>query len=1091
LRKLIVIGFNIEFNNNLVNLFFVFFIFYVLLIIFFFLIKKFINIQYIAYLLIFSLGTICYINTLLINDFFFNSITLNFLTINFSKLNSILDFSFNFSLNILSFSFSFLVVLIGFTTNIYILNYFRGEADEGKFIFWINSFICSMLILVYANNFYTLFLGWELIGLTSFFLINFWNNRRGTLKSSFKAFSFNLVSDIFLLISFVFFFHSTGTTDCDQLYFILMWEGLYDYSYFNIGIIFLTLCASIKSVQIIGHLWLPDSMEAPVPASALIHSATLVSAGIYLICKFNYIYVLIDFSSLLITIGALTAAYGGVVSASQTDMKKLLAYSTMSHCGFLWVLACTGNFYITVLYLFLHGIFKAATFYCAGSFIRFFNSQDTRLMGSGSVFIPLDSFFLIICSANLAGLPFTIGIIYKIFFFKLLVLGVFNFLSVGFIFIGMLSSLVYFFRLTYYSVFDFLKIIKNIPLKYITFNKNQTNEDIHFTNYNHNWAVFILLFYSLGVYIYFKYLLTYNITQTSLNVENFQYTFITLTNLNHIYESYYIYFYFLYLVIFFLLILVKWRKNIFFFEIFVILLVLSIIIFFIFKMWGQIMTEANTLTNFNFGFSTYKSDILIHLSQWQYWWWFWFSFFWTVYFFIIVKIINKRTVQFNPIINTSIRGHGKWGDFLVALLPLSWCGNILVNSNFILRMIEWQNESSLFTLRVQGKQWYWVYKFDATASQNILAAPKNIGNNRWFITTPNESYCADSYYQAIHLSAQLEYKNRYLKLLKEDKITKNSIEPLNNKGVNLSYQNIDINLNNLKTTSYHDLPILDDTSNFAANIVESVKKKPLNILKGVLNKHNLENLLNNSKELATKNIFFVAKFNNLNGSIQSKPTDGAEVLWGFKQKKYKRLLKYKFSHKRIFNPVTFEEISFEPKLSALTLKSTLLQPITINNLKSSSIEGLENTDTFNYHRAVKYNRHRSELVPVTLARRLLRTKRTLVLPAHVNITLITNSYDVVHSWFIPGLGLKLDCVPGRSTHHTFYIDNIGFYYGQCAEICGRYHHHMPIRLCALPFEQFLVWWQKKGLKRMHRLNLLNPKKSILPDPNNMKFRYKW
>jgi heme/copper-type cytochrome/quinol oxidase subunit 2 len=112
---------------------------------------------------------------------------------------------------------------------------------------------------------------------------------------------------------------------------------------------------------------------------------------------------------------------------------------------------------------------------------------------------------------------------------------------------------------------------------------------------------------------------------------------------------------------------------------------------------------------------------------------------------------------------------------------------------------------------------------------------------------------------------------------------------------------------------------------------------------------------------------------------------------------------------------------------------------------------------FNYRISTRINRHRSELVPVTLARRLLRTKRTLVLPAHVNLTLITNSYDVVHSWFVPGLGLKVDCVPGRSTHHTFYIDNIGFYYGQCAEICGRYHHHMPIRLCALPFEHFVVW----------------------------------
>jgi cytochrome c oxidase subunit 2 len=110
---------------------------------------------------------------------------------------------------------------------------------------------------------------------------------------------------------------------------------------------------------------------------------------------------------------------------------------------------------------------------------------------------------------------------------------------------------------------------------------------------------------------------------------------------------------------------------------------------------------------------------------------------------------------------------------------------------------------------------------------------------------------------------------------------------------------------------------------------------------------------------------------------------------------------------------------------------------------------------------------------------LLRTKRTLVLPAHINITIITSSYDVVHSWFVPGLGLKIDCVPGRSNHLTLYIDNIGFYSGQCAEICGRYHHHMPIRVCALDYNHFLLWWQTKGLPRMYRSKELINKKSIL------------
>lgn len=123
----------------------------------------------------------------------------------------------------------------------------------------------------------------------------------------------------------------------------------------------------------------------------------------------------------------------------------------------------------------------------------------------------------------------------------------------------------------------------------------------------------------------------------------------------------------------------------------------------------------------------------------------------------------------------------------------------------------------------------------------------------------------------------------------------------------------------------------------------------------------------------------------------------------------------------------------------------------------------------NLYKGFKVSNSKSESVSAHLARRLQRTQRTLILPAQVNMTLVTNSYDVIHSWFLPSLGVKMDCVPGRSTHHSFYVDSFGFIYGQCAEICGRYHHHMPIRLCMLPFEHFLVWWHHFGLPRV--LNL--------------------
>ena len=420
-------------------------------------------------------------------------------------------------------------------------------------------------------------------------------------------------------------------------------------------------------------------------------------------------------------------------------------------------------------------------------------------------------------------------------------------------------------------------------------------------------------------------------------------------------------------------------------------------------------------------------------------------------------------------------------------------------------MIEWQNESSLFTLRVQGKQWYWAYKFDAAAAQSILAAPKNIGNNKWVVFTPHESYCADSYYQALQLGTQLEFKELYLKRLKDNKITKTTIESLNNNYIyiqpSINVPNINTNLNNINNLSnintkvyfslnkisnvatidfnyFNNLLIknnknynntnLDNTVKFSSNVLDSTKVKAFTFIKGTLTKHNLNILLNSEGEV-NKNIFLTTKFFLQNGALEPK-TKNAELIWGFKQKKYKRIQKFKFQSKVFYDSVTHEPLTTNINNSALTLKSSLLTPL---NLKA------DYNQIFDYHRSIKYNRHRGEIVPVNLARRLLRTKRTLVLPAHVNITVITNSYDVVHSWFIPGLGLKLDCVPGRSTHHTFYIDNIGFYYGQCAEICGRYHHHMPIRVCALSYEHFLLWWQTKGLPRMYRSKEFAQNRSLL------------
>ncbi len=541
-------------------------------------------------------------------------------------------------------------------------------------------------------------------------------------------------------------------------------------------------------------------------------------------------------------------------------------------------------------------------------------------------------------------------------------------------------------------------------------------------------------------------------------------------------------------------------------------------------LWSSLFLDYSLHKNFNVGFASHKNDIHIHLSQWQYWWWFWFALVWTLYFFLILKLYYNKTENYNITLNTSLRSHGKWGDFLVALIPLSWCGNILINSNFILRMLEWQNESSLFTVRIQGKQWYWSYKYSSDTDFRLKNVYINVGNNNWVKNSSQSninfnrntsilSFIYDYEFKKNHekaLTAKLRSKSflkknnlfannttlngynsefthnnttdikyklnlRYSKSLntinlnttKPDSILNysNYNEILNFRSVNAfkfferemflkrhkkwdsGFKNaFDLYSYNMK--NFFDTDSLDEVDETADNLRFKNSKFPIRLIKGVMTKHNISLLKTNN--ILNKNIILNYKINT---SDVTEKIAQAEQFWGFRQKRYKKLRMFTFPNNKRYDNKTYTYIE--------------------------NFNNKTDIDKYNLYTGVRNNKYKNEMIPVTLARRLLRTKRTLVLPAHINITLITNSYDVVHSWFVPGLGLKIDCVPGRSTHHSLYLDNIGFYYGQCAEICGRYHHHMPIRVCALTFEHFMLWWQTRGLPRMYRSESFQKNQSIL------------
>lgn len=485
-------------------------------------------------------------------------------------------------------------------------------------------------------------------------------------------------------------------------------------------------------------------------------------------------------------------------------------------------------------------------------------------------------------------------------------------------------------------------------------------------------------------------------------------------------------------------------------------------------MWGNISTESTFQTNFNIGFSNTSSDILIHLSLWQYWWWFWFAFVWSLYLLILLRVLRFRTLKFRPKLMTSMRPHGKWGDLLICLIPLSWCINILINSTFLLKMIEWQTENSLFTVRIRGRQWYWVYKLDLKDFADIISANKNVGHNRIYYPSFGNLEKLDDYLHIVSLRGANKWLKKYwsTQIYQQDKFDNYSLVSFLNKDE--SFLNNNTNIGGVKAMYSNTYDFYVDFFKLYENVYFNKSKKnnfvlfndfdeslrwtkrasgtnaPLKFIKLPINNFFIENIDESANLIRVRY--------NTHNTIKHKNVPNTNY-YTFKQKRYKH-------RNKVLDTVRYfrdEQGEFTKAERSRTRPYLLNNSVILNEYKNDLSKTL---------RLLQKNKKHDEFFSVGLYKRLLRTRRTLVIPAHVNITAITNSYDVVHSWFIPGLGLKLDCIPGRATHHTFYVDNVGFYYGQCAEICGRYHHHMPIKVCALPFEHFVIWWQSFGLTKL-------------------------
>ncbi len=325
--------------------------------------------------------------------------------------------SWGFYFDPLTFSMICVVFFISFLVNLYSLSYMQHDFYQMRFFSYLSLFTFFMLILVTANNFFQLFLGWEGVGLCSYLLISFWYTRIQAVKSAIKAMVVNRVGDFALLFAIALIFYLYRTINYLPLFILIpytleLYQNFFGFvSYLDLICIFLFIGAVGKSAQIGLHTWLPDAMEGPTPVSALIHAATMVTAGVFLLIRCSFFFEYSEISLLLILlIGSLTAFFSSTIGLVQHDIKKIIAYSTCSQLGYM-ILACgLSNYNLALFHLVTHAFFKALLFLTAGSIIHsVVDEQDIRKMGGLQRILPISYAALLIGSLALTGFPFLAG----------------------------------------------------------------------------------------------------------------------------------------------------------------------------------------------------------------------------------------------------------------------------------------------------------------------------------------------------------------------------------------------------------------------------------------------------------------------------------------------------------------------------------------------------------------------------------------------------------------------------------------------------------------------------------------------------------
>ena len=325
------------------------------------------------------------------------------------------SFAFNIGFRVDALTSVMLLVItgVGFLIHVYSIGYMHGDEGYTRYFAYLNLFIFAMLILVLGNNYLMMFVGWEGVGLCSYLLIGFWYQKQSATDAGKKAFIVNRIGDFGFLLGMFTLFAAFGTLDFASIFDAAEadnFQKVFGASTLVIATLLLFVGAIGKSAQIPLYVWLPDAMEGPTPVSALIHAATMVTAGVYMIARSAVLYNIAHTGEVVAWIGVLTAFFAATIALTQNDIKRILAYSTVSQLGYMFLGVGVGAYASGVFHLVTHAFFKGLMFLTAGSVMHAMaNELDMRKMGGLKAKMPITHWTFLVGALAIAGFPFLSG----------------------------------------------------------------------------------------------------------------------------------------------------------------------------------------------------------------------------------------------------------------------------------------------------------------------------------------------------------------------------------------------------------------------------------------------------------------------------------------------------------------------------------------------------------------------------------------------------------------------------------------------------------------------------------------------------------